>query len=316
MNLYNRMKLQVPSARQVATSVFGVRAPGASSPALPDIRSLFERGSLARSVVNASEDMDYALGQYGSGLNGLGGLSGFGAESQGNEIVPGVNFSQKWAWEWWQAESNWSRHVNYWNHLDDYTPPDPDLLNRVSRRWSTLTGMRRDVPEADALLNKYKALLQPLADTASKLIFRFDWTTLVTDDSTHNALSRTYKEINETLERFIREPTPTPVSVPSDDAGTSPPPAGNKPGTYSSKTEEEMLKQVLTARAKQEAAERAQEAAERAVAEAQLKEQQMQQELLQKKDAATTAGMPAWVKPVAVGAVLIGAAVLVMRRKK
>lgn len=288
MNIYQRMMMQSLTPQQVAAATFGARAMSTPTVVKTDVQSLFNRGARARSVM--TERLPYVLGQAGVGLGGLGAL---GASAK-NELVPGITFKHDWSWEWWIGESAHSRHTDFWKNLEQYVPPDNRMVEAARSRWTTLLDMEIDSPEAAALLSLYKGKFTALKNRIDGLIEQYDWTTVTASDSTRNGLTYAYRELNSTLQRFLHEPMPVPPSASAPPAGDGTP-TGTKPGTYSRRDEEALLKQTMLTRAQQAADERAR--------------------VLATQGAITArSGLPSWLLPAGVGVALIGGFFLLRKK--
>ncbi|TAL42429.1 MAG: hypothetical protein EPN91_08600 [Salinibacterium sp.] len=328
MNLYDRLKMSPMSARSMAASVLGVSAPGAIPPAVPDVQSLFSRGSLARSVVNASTDMDYVLGQSGVGLNGASGA--FGTRFGGLGFLSGgqipvfasytmsdcalSNFYDTANYSWLKAhgtDGGSSFFVNI-----DYTPPDGSLKERATKGWTYLkneadsgnTHARAVFDQLDSSMKVYMAQVSALADAHDDRLgcghaMARGW-------SAQQQLWEGFSAIVSLMKQFANAPAGVPPLMVEDGPATG----GSNMDAADSRSNVDPLTQSYLTRAN-----RLQQEEDAAAQQLILdKQQEQMQQLLKQQQSAATAGggLPSWALPVGVLAAAGVAAFVILRKKR
>lgn len=312
MNIYQRMMMQSLTAHGAAASVFGMRAPSAPAVPVTDVAALFKRGSLARSVINASTDMDYAMGQYGSGLNGLGSF----AASMGKIPIIGagtahpVGFDEQWSYDDWTGASGWNDHIKFWDNIGaSYTPLSSAVIQRAQSKWVDLqTTADAGSPDADTLVLRYEAQLRAAAaavDVNTKAGNQYGQRS----NGSHVERADRLGDVNKVLKAISNLTVPKIVvaqdeEIHSGGGGNTP---GPGPGGGGGGGGGSISPPVVDPYAKLAKEFRIREA-----------DHQQQQEILANQNAATASGggLPPWAMPAVVGVVFIGGAIFLMRKKK
>lgn len=161
-------------------------------------------------------------------LGANGGLAGLGAVDGKFPVVGNIGFNEAWSFEDWEGKSGWVNHIRYWK-LATYEPLDPMVLGRAQQKWDALyAAANAGSEQAYQLWEQMKTSLSNATDAVDRNTKTADGLGRYSDAS-HRERARLLTVLNGLLRSLAN------MSIPAPPAGgggmtTLPPPGGSTGG--------------------------------------------------------------------------------------